>query len=77
MCKENLHTHKGDFGVACMADFSPETDREKLLELAATAVEQLFAEMQGHAPSELYEDGYSDAIASAASVIRAMKLFHA
>ena len=61
--------------MACMGDDTPESEAEKLLENAAIAVESLFVEMQGHAPADLYEDGYADAIASAASVIRCMKLF--
>lgn len=46
---------------------------EDYLETAAMAVEALFIEMQGHAPSQLYEDGYADAIAAAAKVIRRLK----
>ena len=49
-------------------------DRSEILEQAAIAVESLFVEMQGHTPNEMYEDGYADAIASAASVIRLQKL---
>jgi hypothetical protein len=43
------------------------------LEIAAMAVESLFVTLQGHAPSEQYEDGYADAIAHAAEVIRSLK----
>lgn len=33
-----------------------------------------FAEMQGHAPSELYEDGYADACAHCAEAIERIPL---
>jgi hypothetical protein len=33
------------------------------------AIDYLFAERQGHCPSDLYEDGYSDACADAKKAI--------
>jgi hypothetical protein len=38
------------------------------------ALDFLFAEKQGHCPSELYEDGYSDACADAKKAVK--RLFH-
>ena len=34
------------------------------------AIDHIWSEMQGHAPSDLYEDGYSDACADMRKVIR-------
>jgi hypothetical protein len=56
-----------------MTDAFRWADDHYLLENAALAVESLFIEVQGHTPFQLYENGYADAIAKAAEVIRRMK----
>lgn len=48
--------------------------RDKILEEAAIAVECLFAEKQTEMEPSLYEDGFSDGCAAAASVVRVLKL---
>jgi hypothetical protein len=50
------------------------TDRSKILEEAAMAIEALFAERQVEMEPSLYEDGFCDACGSAASVVRVLKL---
>ncbi len=41
---------------------------------AIEACRACFAEMQGHAPSELYEDGYADACADCVAAIERLPL---
>lgn len=50
------------------------TERDKILEEAAIAIEAHWAEAQTNIDASLYEDGYSDACAAAASVVRVLKL---
>jgi hypothetical protein len=50
------------------------TERTKALEEAAMAIESLFAERQTEIEPSLYEDGFSDACAEAASIVRLLKL---